>query len=80
MTFGGVPGMAAALLFSGVDGVAAAPADLLAMRESRAYRPSRSLDAAVEELQRRSGDQFDPVCVDALLDALGKVRREREVA
>ena len=52
----------------------------VAMRESRAYRASRSLDAAVEELQRRSGDQFDPVCVDALLDALGKVRREREVA
>src|SRR5205814_5927347 len=45
----------------------------VAMRESRAYRPSRSLDAAVEELQQRAGEQFDPVCVDALLEALGKV-------
>ena len=52
----------------------------VAMRESRAYRPSRSLDAAVEELQRLAGWQFDPVCVEALLDVLGKVRREREVA
>jgi putative two-component system response regulator len=50
----------------------------VAMGESRAYRPPRSIDAALDELQQLSGRQFDPDCVDALVDTLG--RRHLEVA
>lgn len=38
-----------------------------AMTEPRAYRPAGSREAALEELLRHSGSQFDPVCVDALV-------------
>jgi putative two-component system response regulator len=58
--------------------VAAADA-FVAMRETRAYRPARRRDDAVDELQRLSGRQFDPDCVEALVDALGTAQ-ELEVA
>jgi HD-GYP domain-containing protein (c-di-GMP phosphodiesterase class II) len=50
----------------------------VAMSESRAYRRPRSVGAAIDELQRLAGRQFDPACVDALVDALGQ--RQLEVA
>jgi HD-GYP domain-containing protein (c-di-GMP phosphodiesterase class II) len=57
--------------------VAAADA-FVAMSEERAYRPPRTPDAALDELRRLAGRQFDPACVDALVDLLG--RRHLEVA
>jgi two-component system cell cycle response regulator len=41
-----------------------------AMRADRAYRPSLSALAAVAELQRCAGRQFDPRVVDALVQAI----------
>jgi diguanylate cyclase (GGDEF)-like protein len=42
-----------------------------AMITPRPYRPARSQEEAVAELLARSGTQFDPDVVDALLDVLG---------
>jgi putative two-component system response regulator len=76
---GGYPdGLAGEATPLGARIVATADA-FVAMCESRTYRPSRSLDEAVAELQRLSGRQFDPVCVEALVELLGR-RRQREVA
>jgi HD-GYP domain-containing protein (c-di-GMP phosphodiesterase class II) len=36
------------------------------MTGRRSYRDSLSRDAALDELQRTAGTQFDPTCVDAL--------------
>jgi len=58
--------------------VAAADA-FVAMGETRTYRRSRGLDDALAELQRESARQFDPGCVEALVDLLGAAAR-REVA
>jgi HD-GYP domain-containing protein (c-di-GMP phosphodiesterase class II) len=44
-----------------------------AMTDDRPYRAGMSLEDAVEEVQRHSGTQFDPVAVDALL-ALDRAR------
>jgi putative two-component system response regulator len=52
----------------------------VAMREARAYREPRSLDDALDELRRLSGRQFDPICVDALLDTVREPERRRAVA
>jgi putative nucleotidyltransferase with HDIG domain len=41
-----------------------------AMIEPRPYRPPRSPKAALNELKRASGTQFDPACVDALQHSL----------
>jgi putative nucleotidyltransferase with HDIG domain len=41
-----------------------------AMTSARAYRPARGATAAIAELQRYAGTQFDPACVDALVEAL----------
>jgi HD-GYP domain-containing protein (c-di-GMP phosphodiesterase class II) len=41
-----------------------------AMTSARAYRPSRGTSFALEELQRCSGSEFDPACVDAMCSAL----------
>ena len=41
-----------------------------AMTSVRAYRPSRGTSFALEELQRCSGSEFDPACVDAICAAL----------
>ena len=41
-----------------------------AMTTDRAYRSALSFDAAVEELKRNRGTQFDPAVVDALLSTL----------
>jgi HD-GYP domain-containing protein (c-di-GMP phosphodiesterase class II) len=49
----------------------------VAMGESRTYRPPRGLEDAIAELRRLAGQQFDPECVDALLEALSPVRRGR---
>jgi HD-GYP domain-containing protein (c-di-GMP phosphodiesterase class II) len=38
-----------------------------AMTERRSYRPALSREAALEELLRHSGTQFDPRCADALV-------------
>jgi HD-GYP domain-containing protein (c-di-GMP phosphodiesterase class II) len=43
----------------------------LAMREDRPYRARVSETEALRELQECAGTQFDPVCVDALVAALG---------
>jgi HD-GYP domain-containing protein (c-di-GMP phosphodiesterase class II) len=40
-----------------------------AMTEARSYRPALSRDAALEELLRHAGSQFDPRCADALVAA-----------
>jgi putative nucleotidyltransferase with HDIG domain len=40
-----------------------------AMTQDRAYRKGRSFDVACEELIRCSGTQFEPVVVDAFLEA-----------
>jgi putative nucleotidyltransferase with HDIG domain len=45
-----------------------------AMTENRPYRRALSQDRAWEELQRGSGRQFDPDCVDALLRVLSRRR------
>ena len=37
------------------------------MTEARAYRPALSNEAALEELLRHAGTQFDPRCADALV-------------
>jgi diguanylate cyclase (GGDEF)-like protein/putative nucleotidyltransferase with HDIG domain len=39
-----------------------------AMRSDRPYRAAMGLEAALEELRRCAGTQFDPVVVDALLE------------
>ena len=41
-----------------------------AMTSARAYRPAREPSEACTELQRYSGTQFDPACVEALLRAI----------
>lgn len=41
-----------------------------AMTEARVYRPRLDADAALEELRRWAGSQFDPVMVDALCEAV----------
>ncbi|MFC0037506.1 HD-GYP domain-containing protein [Actinomadura rayongensis] len=41
-----------------------------AMTSNRSYRAARSIEEAVAELRRSSGDHFDPVIVDAFLLAL----------
>ena len=41
-----------------------------AMTSARAYRPARPAAVATAELQRCSGNEFDPACVDALCAAL----------
>jgi HD-GYP domain-containing protein (c-di-GMP phosphodiesterase class II) len=77
---GGYPdGLEGAATPLGARIVAAADA-FVAMRESRAYRPPRSLDDAVEELRRLSGHQFDPACVAALLGAIRQAEGRRQVA
>jgi len=58
--------------------VAAADA-FVAMRESRAYRERRSLDEALDELRRLAGIQFDPVCVEALVETV-RLPERRAVA
>ena len=39
-----------------------------AMTSDRPYRPAMSIDAACDELTRNAGTQFDPTCVDLLVD------------
>jgi len=41
-----------------------------AMTEDRIYRAAMALPAAVAEIERCTGTQFDPLCVEALLAAL----------
>ncbi|MEU9289688.1 HD domain-containing phosphohydrolase [Streptomyces sp. NPDC048275] len=43
-----------------------------AMTSTRSYRRARPVSAAVEELERCAGAQFDPVMVRALVAALGR--------
>ena len=38
-----------------------------AMRSDRVYRKALSVDAAVAEIKRHAGRQFDPAVVDAFL-------------
>jgi putative nucleotidyltransferase with HDIG domain len=45
-----------------------------AMTSARAYRPARDASIAVAELRRYKGTQFDSACVDALLEALPRLR------
>jgi putative nucleotidyltransferase with HDIG domain len=42
----------------------------VAMREERPYRPAKSRQAAVGELQRNAGTQFDPALVDPLIESI----------
>jgi HD-GYP domain-containing protein (c-di-GMP phosphodiesterase class II) len=48
-----------------------------AMTTARAYRGAKSWDAAMNELRRGAGTQWNPKVVDAALIAL---RRDREAA
>ncbi len=41
-----------------------------AITSRRPYRPPLSVEQACEELRRHAGSQFDPACVDALLEHL----------
>jgi putative nucleotidyltransferase with HDIG domain len=43
-----------------------------AMTADRSYRTAMSLEAAVEELRRNSGTQFDPEVVDALVRVVAR--------
>ncbi len=43
-----------------------------AMTSARPYRPPLSHEEAAAELQRGSGTQFDPKCVEAFLNLIGK--------
>jgi putative nucleotidyltransferase with HDIG domain len=47
-----------------------------AMTSARAYRPPRSSADACAELERCSGTQFDPACVEALLAAIPRITAE----
>ena len=49
------------------------------MRHGRPYAPARTLDAAVAELRRGRGGQFDPDCVDAFLTVLDDDPRSVEL-
>jgi diguanylate cyclase (GGDEF)-like protein len=51
-----------------------------AMTSRRPYRPSLGHEAAVEELRRGAGAQFDPKVVDALLHHLGELPLARPVS
>jgi putative nucleotidyltransferase with HDIG domain len=51
-----------------------------AMTSARAYRPARGGVEAIVELQRYSGTQFDPACVDALLQAIPVLESSSESA
>ena len=42
-----------------------------AMTADRPYRAARPVSAALAELERQAGAQFDPACVDALRAAIG---------
>jgi HD-GYP domain len=77
---GGYPdGLEGASTPLGARIVAAADA-FTAMRESRAYRPGRSLEESIDELHRLSGLQFDPACVEALVGLVGRKDMHRAVA
>jgi HD-GYP domain-containing protein (c-di-GMP phosphodiesterase class II) len=47
-----------------------------AMTSTRAYRKALSHEIALEELRSKSGTQFDPACVEALIEVLER-RGER---
>jgi len=51
-----------------------------AMTTTRAYRNARSWDAAMSELRRGAGTQWNPKVVEAAVAALAGLREEREVA
>lgn len=42
------------------------------MTSTRSYRNARTVEAAIEEIKRCRGSQFDPIMVDALVKALAK--------
>jgi diguanylate cyclase (GGDEF)-like protein/putative nucleotidyltransferase with HDIG domain len=42
-----------------------------AMTSDRVYRPGMPVEAAIEELRRHAGSQFDPLVVEALIETLG---------
>ena len=44
-----------------------------AMTSDRPYRPAMARDVACEELKRNSGTQFDPQCVDLLVDVVSRM-------
>ncbi len=44
-----------------------------AIFRGRLYRPARSLDESVSELQRHSGSQFDPGLVPLFIDEIDRV-------
>lgn len=48
------------------------------MRSNRAYRVAWSRERTIELLRAESGTHFDPVCVDALLQAVDLFEREFE--
>jgi hypothetical protein len=51
-----------------------------AMITTRAYRKALPVEAAIAELKRHAGTQFDPVVVAALLDVIGASAAEDDVA
>jgi len=51
-----------------------------AMTSDRPYREAMAPDAAIAELRRHAGTQFDPAVVNALIDVLGEERTGRTEA
>ena len=47
-----------------------------AMTSNRPYRPAMSKSAAVAELRRQAGTQFDPKAVDPFLRVIERLERE----
>jgi len=48
-----------------------------AMREKRPYRPAKSRDAALLELERNAGTQFDPELVEPLIESAAREEEPR---
>ncbi|MHB8296026.1 MAG: HD domain-containing phosphohydrolase [Acidimicrobiales bacterium] len=64
----------------GTDALAVAVADAYdAMTSTRSYRRALTQEVAVAELRQKSGTQFDPACVEALVAGLER-RHERHGA
>jgi diguanylate cyclase (GGDEF)-like protein len=58
-----------------LEGRIAAVADVFdAITSNRVYRAALSFDDAIEELRAGRGGQFDPLILDAFLEAIGEVR------
>jgi diguanylate cyclase (GGDEF)-like protein/PAS domain S-box-containing protein len=51
-----------------------------AMTQDRVYRKAMSKEAAVEELRRNAGTQFDPVIIDIFIHKVLRIKEQNETA